>query len=125
MTTVIDSLPSIILQGDTARARRSDRLTSHTAADISSRNIQTVKECVYRLIDLAGTAGMTGTELNLMYSAAEWVKPAAPDTPRKRIDDLVKDGLVFDSGSTRSGVFGSPETIWVSAPIAALMGVDK
>lgn len=125
MTTLLENRPGIITQGDTARARRSDRDTSHRAADLSARQIHTVKSCVYSLIDQAGMEGLTGTELNLLYAAASGVIPAAPDTPRKRIDDLVKNRLVFDSHATRIGIYGSPETVWVSAPIAAALGVDK
>lgn len=93
-------------------ARLTDPDTSHAAA--GRTNISEIKANAYKLIDGAGKFGMTGKELNTEYAAkftgAEW------DTPRKRISDLLEDGLVVDTGRRRNG-----QRVIVSSPIAELL----
>lgn len=80
---------------DTARARRSDPLPSHVAADKSATSRRAVRDAVLFLLWLKGDR--TGQELNDLY-AGRAVQHGWPivhfDSPRKRVAELVREGLV-------------------------------
>lgn len=101
---------------DTARARRRDPITSHMAADTSSKHLSEMKQRILNLFIEHGD--MTDSELNNLYvSQAQlgaW-KQVRPDTPRKRRSDLTADGYLVASGLTRVNEFGSPEQVWTVA----------
>lgn len=104
MTTVVET-----------HARRTDPETSHAAA--RGTKLEQIKAKVYLLIDEAGTFGITGKALNRQY--AERFNDADWDTPRKRISDLVADGLVVDSGWRADG-----QRIMITRLMAESMGMD-
>ncbi len=121
---LMNNVPTI-LPDDTARARRSDPLTSHEAADASALERELVKTSVYHLIDAAGVNGLTGSEVNTAYPLTPGARRVAWDTPRKRIADLRNDGFLCSTGFTRKGINGTSETVWVSKRVAAslLVGI--
>ena len=81
---------------DTARTRRTDPLSSHHAADKSSASIRGVKDKV--LILLAEHGPSTGNLINELFELA-WSRrgwhPVAFESPRKRVEELAKDGEVI------------------------------
>lgn len=79
--------------GDTARARRSDPLPSHVAADKSAATRGRVAVAVLHLVETYGAR--TGQELNDLYRAnrADMGWPVvAFDSPRKRAGELAAAG---------------------------------
>lgn len=87
-----------ILPDDTARARRSDPVYSHAAADRSQVNLQQTKRNVLWLVRNLGP--ITGQDLNAAYreAAAELGWPlVAFESPRKRSGELLADGLLKDT----------------------------
>ena len=89
------SIPGIVLENDTPRARRTDPLSSHVAADRSTTTRGRVHEAVIVLIRRFGP--MNGHELNSHYQGLRvlfgWPVVAA-DSPRKRAAELVGSRLV-------------------------------
>lgn len=90
-----DALPQIVMNGDTARTRKSDPLTSHVAADVSSKHLHETKQ---RVLELIATHGpMVGSEVNDLYrltaARLNW-RRVAFDTPRKRSQELLADGYL-------------------------------
>lgn len=104
----------IIFPNDSARARRSDPITSHLAADRTSGNLPQMQSLVLGIFKILGNA--TDEELGTYY-AIEWHSQgwpqAHPDSPRKRRSELSARGLIQDSGERRANSFGSMETVWV------------
>lgn len=88
-------LPQIVTEGDTARARRSDPITSHIAADVSKRSMRQTKVAVLEIVLQEGE--IVGSELNELYrlrsSRHGWGRIAF-DTPRKRAGELADDGYL-------------------------------
>lgn len=80
---------------DAPRARRSDPVTSQRAADKSQTSIHESRAAVLSLVRQEGV--LTGSEANelyhLRYERNGWPK-IAWDSPRKRLGDLERDGLV-------------------------------
>lgn len=104
--------PTILeMNGDSARTRRNDRLTSHLAGDKSQIDIHEVEAAVLRIV--AEQPGIVGTEVNQAYADAQkdrdW-PDRAWDSPRKRAGELLAAGLFEDRGM-RPGLNNSPETI--------------
>lgn len=97
--------PQIVMLGDSPRARKSDPITSHIAADVSSRHIHETKRRVLQIIDTHGA--LVGSEVNDLYAITSarlnW-RRIGFDTPRKRAHELLKDGyLEVDSVRTAEG----------------------
>lgn len=94
--------PQIITEGDSPRVRTSDPLTSHFAADVSSRHLHETKLRVLQLIDMHES--LVGSEVNeqyrLMAARMNW-RRVAWDTPRKRAGELAEDGFL-DGSETRT-----------------------
>ena len=85
----------IVMAPDTARARRSDPLPSHVAADVSASTKQLVSERVFAIVATHGP--LNGNEINDLYmltaSRNDWDNVHF-DTPRKRAGDLAADGFL-------------------------------
>lgn len=84
------SAPQIVMNGDTARARKSDPLASHAAADKSAATRGQVHEAVVQLITEYGP--MNGLALNNMYREVHIFRGwpvVAFESPRKRAAELV------------------------------------
>lgn len=105
------AVPQIVTEGDAPRARKSDRRTSHQAADTSQGTLQETKVRVLKVL-LEGPA--TGTELNQRYrlkgGKSKWAK-VAPDTPRKRAGELAADGYL-EITEERRGANHQPEAVY-------------
>lgn len=103
---LVNTLPRI-LPDDTARTRRSDPLNSHLAADRSAYSRKRVENHVLQLVMEAGP--IVGSKLNEKYrdewEERGWKEPQF-ETPRKRAEELAKEGFLtaFES---------SPETVYV------------
>lgn len=99
--------PPAIFPDDSPRARRDDKLNSHLAADRSAYALKRVQNRVLELVFETGTT--VGSELNDLYrdeaKKRGW-KAVQFETPRKRAEELAKDGFLtaFES---------SPETVYV------------
>ncbi|MFF9565774.1 hypothetical protein ACF1AJ_20665 [Leifsonia sp. NPDC014704] len=114
------SVPPIFLDGDSARVHRDDPSTSHLAADKSQRTVHTVRERVLQL--LADRGPMAAFEVCDAY--AERVRRAGwervhHESPRKRMSDMKRDGLLVDTGETRLNPEGSPEVVVALAEAVA------
>lgn len=98
---------------DSPRARFTDPLTSHHAADQSSKFLSVMKQRILHLFEVNGP--MTDSELGEAYIRAAGVNGwelTRPDTPRKRRSDLSTDGYIVATGDTRENKFGSLEQVW-------------
>lgn len=95
----------------TAIARRNDPATAHQAAD-SVQNINETKGCILYLLQ----DPMTDQELVQRYKEAEhsWLgtPPASESGIRSRRAELVKAGLVFDTGQRRVLPSGRKAIVW-------------
>lgn len=104
-----DAIPQI-LPDDRARARKSDRETSHAAAD-SNSNRHAVEAHVITLFRKWGT--LTDHELTVRYFNDETAPPAHQDSPRKRRSDLTDKGTVVPFGDhTRQSLSGRPMQVY-------------
>lgn len=84
------SAPQIVMGGDTARARRTDPLSSHVAADKSAATRGQVHEAVVALITDFGP--MNGQQLNEQYRELRIFRGwpvVAFESPRKRAAELI------------------------------------
>ena len=92
--------PPMIRPDDTARARRSDPIESHQAADRSAHTLSKLRLAVLTLVREEPLS--IGSELNSLYrlrfDRRGWPK-AAYDSPRKRSGELAEDGLLIIAGS--------------------------
>lgn len=98
-------VPSIILNGDSPRVRRSDPLTSHRAADTSNRADS--KQAV--LTALRIHKHLAAFELEAVLP--EW----SPSRIRTALTELLADGLVVRSDKTRTTKFGRDAHVWEPA----------
>lgn len=104
-----DTIPQIVANLDSARARKSDPLESHLAAD-SNVNREEVAEHVLHLFQRFGP--MTDGELTVRFFVDTTSPEAHFDSPRKRRSDLTKAGRVIATsipGETKSG---RRATVW-------------
>jgi hypothetical protein len=89
-------IPQIVIPGDTARTRRTDKATSHRAADRSAATLKAVKLAVIQMVEQKGPVG--GSELNRLYQvlaeSCGWPLPLHFDSPRKRASELAADGFL-------------------------------
>lgn len=113
------TVPQIVMNGDGARARLTDPLASHLAADKSAKKLSSMQRIVLVIFGRIGGDGygVTDSELCNYYSEhkdAEGWPDARDDTPRKRRSDLsaLRVGLLRESDDTRENEYGSPETVW-------------
>ncbi|MCU1441085.1 MAG: hypothetical protein JWP85_2082 [Rhodoglobus sp.] len=108
--TAENRVPDILaMNGDRARTRRTDRLTSHLAGDTSQIDMTDVEVAVLKIVHENPLS--VGTEINQFYSdeqAARGWPFKAWDSPRKRAGELEDAGLLEDAGAHR-GVYDSLE----------------
>lgn len=109
--TTTHTVPNVLaIDGQKARTRLTDRLTSHLAGDKSEVDMTDVEVAVLKIVH--ENPKSVGTEINLIYAeerdARGWPFKA-PDSPRKRAGELLEAGLVSADGAHR-GVYGSLET---------------
>lgn len=94
--TLLSQLPG----GDAPRTRRTDRATSHAAADASQRTMHQTKVRVLIVVNENGP--IVGSEINDLYrfrgSRMDWEK-VAYDSPRKRAGELAADGYLEVTGT--------------------------
>jgi hypothetical protein len=87
--------PPLFVDDDIPRARRSDPVTSHIAADATQAGLKEAKLRVLTLV--AQHQPVAGSHLNDLYrlhgSRMNW-KRLAFDSPRKRAGELAADGYL-------------------------------
>jgi hypothetical protein len=90
------SMLSLFADGDEPRTRRTDPATSHMAGDKSQATIHESRAAVLALVRQEGM--LTGSEANELYRL-RWERNGWPqiawDSPRKRMGDLHRDGLLL------------------------------
>jgi hypothetical protein len=91
---------------DTARARKTDPLTSHEAAD-SNQTRLLVEAVVFNLLS---KKPMTDEELTDAYGEGDFPL-AHHDSPRKRRSDLSKRGALYIVGK-RPSASGRASIVW-------------
>ena len=102
-----------LLAGSGPRARATDKLTSHIAADASQPHMKETKRNILRILDDYGS--LVGSEINEQYSLyaarLNWRRPAW-DTPRKRAGELAIDGFLDDSETRIAEGNNLPESVY-------------
>lgn len=94
MPTTIGTLPeSMLLAGDSPRARTTDPLTSHAAADRSQKTRPSVRRAVLSLV--SQFENLSGEEINGFYSTRDDFAKVRYDSPRKRASELAADGYLL------------------------------
>ena len=112
-STLANGVTVPTLFDDSPRTRFTDPLTSHMAADQSSKYLSVVKQRILHLFEVKGP--MTDSELGEAYMVAASMSGwelLRPDTPRKRRSDLVSDGWLVATGDVRANKFGAAEQVW-------------
>lgn len=108
----------LFLDGDTPRVHRNDPVTSHLAADKSQTHMLSVRERVLQL--LADRGPMAAFELCEAYASqgkrCGW-PPVHHESPRKRMSDMKRDGILVDTGDLRVNREGSFEAVVAIAPV--------
>lgn len=101
---------------DSPRARLTDPITSHQAADKSASQLSVMKQ---RVLDLFREhEDLTDSELIELYAeraVAEQWELVRPETPRKRRSDLVSEGYLVSADAVRPNRYGSLEQVWTVA----------
>ncbi|GAA3730525.1 hypothetical protein GCM10022239_03870 [Leifsonia bigeumensis] len=99
--------------GSGPRARKTDKVTSHIAADASQVHMKETKRNVLRIVSEHGS--LVGSEINEQYLAYAmrkgWRRPAY-DTPRKRAGELALDGFLDDSETRIAEGNNLPESVY-------------
>lgn len=85
--------------------------TSVAAGKAIERKAPRMRAIVLECLRRCGAAGATDEELQVALAD---VMP--PNTQRPRRGELVTQGLVYDSGTTRKTVSGHPATVWLAHP---------
>ena len=102
----------MLFDEDTLRVHRNDPVTSHAAADKSQRTVHTVRDRVLQL--LAEQGPMAAFEVCDAYARmvkrAGWTR-VHHESPRKRMSDMKREGLLVETGDTRVNADGSPEVV--------------
>ncbi len=102
-----------LLAGSGPRARATDKVTSHIAADASQVHLQEAKRRILELV--AVHQPIVGTELNELYRLASarmnW-RRLAFDSPRKRAGELAADGFLDDSETRIADGNYLPESVY-------------
>jgi hypothetical protein len=111
---------STLFPDDTARARKTDPLTSHEAAD-SNKTRLLVEAVVFNLLS---KKPMTDEELTDAYDFGDF-PPAHIDSPRKRRSGLSKRGALCIVGKSKSAS-GRATNIWgVNADASYLVALGS
>jgi hypothetical protein len=107
-----------------ANARRTDPKTSHDAADsLSEERIRDSQFSVYVLIDHHGAAGLSDQDLIRAYTSAHLRNPTmypyqSESGLRTRRSELVRKGLVVDSGRRSTTRSGRKSIVWMTKNMA-------
>jgi hypothetical protein len=94
-----------VFADDTARARRSDPLTSHEAADRSRASVQDSKAIVLQLLTDRGPMAQFQIVAALAHRFSE-------SRLRTAVSELKADGLVEWSGKGILTPLGNPAQVW-------------
>ncbi len=102
----------MVLTGDSPRTHRNDPVTSHAAADRSQASVPTVRDRVLQILTDFGplTASEVCTAYAMRARRLGWAH-VHHETPRKRMSDMKRDGLLVETGETRVNAEGSPEVV--------------
>lgn len=104
--------PQIVLTGDSPRVHRDDPDTSHMAADKSQATVVHVRDRVLQI--LADHGPLAAFEVCDEYAErvrrAGWAR-VHHESPRKRMSDMKRDGILVETGETRVNGEGSPEVV--------------
>jgi hypothetical protein len=100
--SLFDYLPQIVMADDSPRARRSDPITSHTAADRA--NLTGSQSAVHGALSRHG--GLAPFELEQILPL--W----SPSRIRTALTELAKQGLVERTDSTRVTPYGRDAHVW-------------
>lgn len=102
-----------LLTGSGPRARKTDKLTSHIAADASQMHMKETKLHILRIV--ADCGSLVGTQINELYrtyaARENWRRPAW-DTPRKRAGELAIDGYLDDTETRIAEGNNLPESVY-------------
>lgn len=101
----------------TALAHRNDPDTSHIAAErLSKEDLSVMKGAILYLLRVrpVGVHQLTGDYFALR-ELKQWPK-VKPDSVAKRLSELVKAGLVVNTGEHAPGLYGRPVAVWAVAP---------
>lgn len=102
------------------QAHQGDPVTSRLAAEKSQRTAPTVRDRVLQL--LADRGPMAAFEVCDAYAdrvrRAGWPR-VHHESPRKRISDMKKEGLLVETGGLRINAEGSPEVVVTIAEAVA------
>jgi len=106
--------PPLFVDDDIPRARLSDPVTSHIAADATQTALKEAKVRVLHLVQLHQP--VAGSQLNELYrltaSRLNW-KPLAFDSPRKRAGELAAEGYIEVAEYAIASGNHLPESIYV------------
>jgi hypothetical protein len=94
-----------------ANARTSDPETSHDAARTFSQRVRARVEHIFAGRGQALSTGLTDEELERVYLSA-YGDQTRRDSPRKRRSDLVRDGVLRDTGIRRPSSTGRMMIVW-------------
>lgn len=119
--------PPLFTDGDFARTRKSDPVTSHIAADASQRSMHATKRAVLLIVMQEGE--IVGSEINRVYldrkSRYGWGRIAF-DTPRKRAGELAEDGFLEVVDQRPAEGNHLPESTYaITAKGRAVLGVTR
>jgi hypothetical protein len=113
MTMTIANTPQLWDDEDGPRARKSDPITSHLAADSNGNRAQ-VQQAVLSLFSNK-SFGLTDEEMTRLYFGSVNCPATHTDSPRKRRSELAGRGVLRDAGIKRPTVSGRQSVAWVLA----------
>jgi hypothetical protein len=113
MTMTLPNMPQLWDDVDGPRARTSDPITSHLAAD-STGNKALVQQAVLSLFSNK-SFGLTDEEMSRLYIHSADAPATHTDSPRKRRSELSGRGLLVDVGIKRPTMSGRQSVAWVLA----------
>jgi hypothetical protein len=90
---------------DQARARKTDPVTSHEAAEKITPHLGTIDDTIYKALLEVGEMGATSDQIVKMTGIK--YRSVTP-----RLKPMCKKGLVVDSGECRNGDSGRQQIIW-------------
>lgn len=105
MSTRTISAPQIVMEGDNPRARLSDPITSHEAADGTADQVKESQSAVYSL--LASNGAQADFEL-IKHLEGQW----SPSRVRTARHELVGLGVVEDSGHFKKTPSNFRAKVW-------------
>lgn len=106
------SVPPMLFGDDFPRVHAADPETSHLAADKSQATVHSVRDRVLEILaDLGPLAAFEVCDrYSEMVEAQGWPR-VHHESPRKRISDMKRDGILVETGEHRVNGEGSPEVV--------------